>query len=314
VDVDVTGETVLRCAACAAPLRDGDLFCERCGARSGAAEAADAVGGGDVRDRVELDLVVAAGVSDRGLVHRRNEDAYCLEAGGPRRVAAVVCDGISAASAGDVAAQTAARAALSVLAEGISNRSRDGRTVTLDAIGAAQLAVAEVPWTTRVGRVSPSCTLVCALQREDEMAIGALGDSRAYWHDGNGTIQLTVDDSWAQEQVSEGRLSTRQAMRDPRSHAVTHWVGADAPARPPRVALLRPVRPGRLLLCTDGLWNYVSDPAELGALIDGLPSGASPAAVARALADTALERGGRDNITVVVIGISEERSNEQLRS
>jgi serine/threonine protein phosphatase PrpC len=93
-------------------------------------------------------------------------------------------------------------------------------------------------------------------------------------------------------------------MRDPRSHAITHWVGADAPARPPRVSVLRPERPGRLLLCSDGLWNYVRTSSELGELLDALPAGASPAGVARALTDVALERGGRDNITVAVIDIA----------
>ncbi len=312
--MDVTDAVTLRCTGCGATLRDGDVFCEQCGARSAAAETTATGSEGGARNRVELDLVVAAAVSDRGLVHRRNEDAHCLEVRGTGAVAAVVCDGISTASAGDVAAQTAARAAGSVLAAMVDEPFRDGRVVTLEAIAAAQDAVAQVPWTTRAGRVSPSCTLVCALWRGDELAIGALGDSRAYLHDSTGTVQLTVDDSWAQEQLVTGRLTREQAMRDPRSHAITHWVGAGAPARSPRVALIRPVRAGRIVLCTDGLWNYVADPAELGELIEALPPGTSPAAVARALTDTALDRGGRDNVTVVVIDIPGGHSNEQLRS
>jgi serine/threonine protein phosphatase PrpC len=299
--VDVTGATELRCAVCDAPLRADDLFCERCGARLVAGEEEPPAG----RGRVELDLVVAGAVSDRGRVHRRNEDAYCVDVRGERAVAAVVCDGISSASAGDMAAQAAARAAGSVLAAALSERSPDGHAAIFEAVGAAHAAVTLVPWTTRADRAAPSCTLVCALWREDELAIGALGDSRAYWHDRNGTVQLTVDDSWAEEQVAEGRLTREQAMRHPCSHAITHWVGADAPARPPHTSLLRAPRSGRLLLCTDGLWNYLADPAELGELIDVLPPHASPAAVARSLTDTALERGGRDNITVAVIDISE---------
>jgi serine/threonine protein phosphatase PrpC len=255
-------------------------------------------------DRMEVDLMIAAGVSDRGRVHGRNEDAFRLEVNAERGVAAVVCDGISSASAGDAAARTAADAAAVVLADAIADASADGHAAAIDAIGAAQDAVAQVPWTTLAERATPSCTLVCALWREHELVIGALGDSRAYWHDDVETTQLTVDDSWAEEQVAEGRLTRQQAMRDPRSHAITHWVGADAPSRPPQVLLVRPKRPGRLVLCTDGLWNYVATPTELRELIDSLPSGASPAAVARALTDTALERGGRDNITVAVIDIT----------
>jgi serine/threonine protein phosphatase PrpC len=294
--VDVSGATDVQCVACGAPLRDGDRFCEQCGARVGAGEHAG--------DRLELDLGIAAAVSDRGCVHRRNEDAFCLQAIGERAVAAVVCDGISSASAGDAAARAAAEAAATMLARAISEAASDLRSATAGAIDSANEAVAQVPWTTRTGRATPSCTLVSALWRERELVIGALGDSRAYWHDRDGTVQLTVDDSWAEQQVAEGRLTRAQAMRDPRSHSITHWVGADAPPRPPRVSLLRPRRPGRLVLCTDGLWNYVSTPHELGELVDELPSLASPAAVARALTDVALGRGGRDNITVVVIDIS----------
>jgi PPM family protein phosphatase len=327
VDVDVTGVAQLRCAACGAPLQDGDRFCEHCGARQiddadtvargcracgAAADAIDTDGycsvcGARQRaavDRTEVDLAVAAAVSDRGRAHHRNEDAYRIEVVAERGGTAVLCDGISSASAGDTAAASAAAAAAEVLARAAADSSRDGSDATREAIGAAFDAVSTVQWTTRTDRAMPSCTLVCALWRPPEIVIGSLGDSRAYWHDSEGTRQLTVDDSWAEEQVAQERLTPEQAMRDPRSHSITHWVGDDAPARPPRIHCLHPERPGRLLLCTDGLWNYVATPAALGQLIDALPAAASPAAVARALADVALDRGGRDNITVAVIDIA----------
>ena len=173
----------------------------------------------------------------------------------------------------------------------------------LAAVEAAYDVVAEVQWTRRTDRAVPSCTLVCALWRDDQIVIGSVGDSRAYWCDPDSTRQLTVDDSWAEEQVAEGLMSREEAFRDRRSHSITHWVGADAPARPPRVVTIRPERAGRLLLCTDGLWNYVPSPAALQELIAVLPAGASPAALARTLTDTALARGGRDNITVAVVDV-----------
>jgi serine/threonine protein phosphatase PrpC len=294
--VDLTGVTELRCSGCGAALQEGDLFCEQCGARA----FADDPGG----DRVELDLVAAAAVSDRGRVHRRNEDAFALEVLGDRAVAAVVCDGISSSSAGDVAARSAADAAARVLVAAVGDGAQpDGRAAVLEAVDAARDAVAQVPWTTRVDRAMPSCTLVGALWRGNEIVVGSVGDSRAYWIDGSEAHQLTVDDSWTGEQVAEGLLSLEQAMRDPRSHSITRWIGPDAPARPARVMTLHPDRPGRLLLCSDGLWNYVPTPAALGELIAGLPAEASAAALARALTDTALVRGGRDNITVAVVDV-----------
>jgi serine/threonine protein phosphatase PrpC len=297
----MTTETDLSCPSCGAPLQTGDLFCERCGARLD--EPTLESPGEPAGSRVEVDLGVGAVVSDQGLVHRRNEDSFHLDVGGDGSVAVVVCDGISSASAGNVAARDAAKAAGTVLSEALHDPSRDAGAATLQAIGAAREAVEHVEWTTRVKRVDPSCTLVSALCRDGEIMIGWVGDSRAYWIDAEGTEQLTVDDSFAEEGVAQGLLTPEQAAKSPFLHSITHWVGPDAPARPPRVNVLRPGRAGRLVLCTDGLWNYAPTPAELGGLVEALPDGASPAAIARALVETAIARGGHDNITVAVVDI-----------
>jgi serine/threonine protein phosphatase PrpC len=321
----VSGEHEACCGACGAPRGAEDRFCERCGAPLDAGGLVDSgcracgaparalgadgyctVCGVRARaraERVELDLTVAAAVSDQGRVHRRNEDAFHLEIVAERGVAVVVCDGISSATAGDVAAQSAARAAGGVLAQAIGDPTHGADEATVAAIEAAHLAVEQVPWTARSDRPVPSCTLVSAIWRDGEVTVGWIGDSRAYWLGPDGCRQLTVDDSWAAEQVTEGVLSAEEAARDPRFHWITHWVGSDAPDRPPRLHTLRPPTAGRLLLCTDGLWNYAPAPADLAALVDALPDGAAPAAVARSLTETALERGGRDNITVAVLEI-----------
>ena len=285
------------CPNCQAPFHAGDVFCEQCGTRLAEDEPP-----ASEQDRIELDLAVAAAVSDRGRVHRRNEDSFFLEVsdGG---VAAVICDGISSASAGNAAARDAAKTAGEVLAAAVADPERDGTAAMTDAIQAAGGAVELVPWTTRTGRVDPSCTLVSALRRGDEVVIGWVGDSRAYWLDAEDTRQLTIDDSLAEEGIARGMLTPEQAAASPVLHTITNWVGPDAPARPPRLATLTPDRPGRLLLCTDGLWNYMPTIPELRELVDALPDGASPAALARALADVAVARGGKDNITLAVIEV-----------
>jgi PPM family protein phosphatase len=291
-------EMRLTCPSCGAPQQAGDRFCEQCGARldEEAPERSD-------ETHTELDLVVAAVVSDLGQKHRRNEDSFRLEVSGERNVAVVVCDGISSASAGNVAARDAAQAAGAVLADAVAHPDTDAGTAILEAIQAANQAVVHVEWTTRTRRVDPSCTLVCALCRGSDVRVGWVGDSRAYWFDADESHQLTVDDSFAEEAVAQGVLTPEQAAKSPFLHSITHWVGPDSPARPPRVVALRPERPGRLVLCTDGLWNYAPGADELARLLRALPEGAAPAAVARALTDTANDRGGHDNITVAVVDI-----------
>jgi serine/threonine protein phosphatase PrpC len=291
-----------RCPTCQVPFQEGDAFCEQCGAQLTEPERSP-----NSDDRTELDLAVAAVVSDRGVVHRRNEDSFYLTVGPERTAAVVVCDGTSSASAGNAAAREATQAAGTVLAEAIADLARDGGTVTEEAIQAAQDAVTQVPWTTRTRRVDPSCTIVSALCREGEIVIGWVGDSRAYWVDDDGARQLTVDDSFAEEGVTKGLLTPEQAAKSPFLHAITNWVGPNAPERPPHTAVLRPDRRGRLVLCTDGMWNYTADIDELDRLFEALPSDASPAEVARALTDTALAAGGHDNITVAVVDIEPTR-------
>ena len=336
----MSAQTQVVCAACGAQLQEGDVFCEQCGTRVGDAaapapeapvaqsagpataqpQACRACGAGadqidpdgycmicGVRQRppnshVELDLVTAAAVSDQGLVHRRNEDAFHLELVGERRGAAVVCDGISSASASDAAARHAAEAAGELLARTLAESTSDARESMVAAIEAARAAVEETPWTTRVDREMPSCTLVSAAWRDGQVVVGWVGDSRAYWLPDGGARQLTVDESWAEEQIAGGSLSAEDAAHDPRFHSITNWVGGDAPERPPQIVALTAEGPGRLILCSDGLWNYLSSADELAGLVAAVAS-RSAAAVARSLTETALARGGHDNVTVAVIDI-----------
>jgi PPM family protein phosphatase len=329
----------LTCAACEAPLAEGDRFCEQCGARisddrpvSPAAPASERAGA-SVRapetagcwscgapaeaigedgycsqcgmrqrpphDHDELDLEVAAAVTDKGKVHHRNEDAFALQVH-DQRVAAVVCDGVSTASASNAAARAAADAAAAVLAGALTDATRGWEEITKAAIAAANEAVGGVEWTTRTDRVDPSCTLVSALCRGEEIVVGWAGDSRAYWIEAADVTQLTADDSGAKLQIEAG-MPPAQAFKTPFAHAITNWVGPDAPTQEPGIAVFRPEHPGRLLLCTDGLWNYAPTPPELAALLEAIPAGSGPVAVARTLTDAALDRGGRDNITVVVV-------------
>jgi serine/threonine protein phosphatase PrpC len=332
------------CPHCAEPIGTTDQFCEGCGAdlrvrRSGtvAVTVADrpchgcglaagtAVGPGteycpqcglrrrDGTDRVEIDLGALAGVSDRGYGHARNEDAMALgHTAGPYAagLAAVVCDGVSTTDSPELASRTAAEAALDVLL-GAGRAGRPSGSHSLDAVAAAARAVAVLPAPN--ARHAPCCTLVSALVDRSapdlpEITVAWVGDSRAYWLAEAGAAeparQLTADHSWAAEMVARGVLDAPTAMADVRAHTITHWLGADGEPEP-GVVTLRPAGSGVLLLCSDGLWNYLPDAEGLAAItLRAIDKGTGSLDVAAALTAVALEAGGHDNITVIVIPIT----------
>ena len=86
------------------------------------------------------------------------------------------------------------------------------------------------------------------------------------------------------------------------AHAITRWLGVDAPDHTPRVTSVVIDAPGWLLVCSDGLWNYCSPAEDVAALVarTAARSAGEPLATASALVDWANGQGGRDNITVAL--------------
>jgi serine/threonine protein phosphatase PrpC len=284
----------LACPTCGATFLADDEFCEACGAR-----VADAT----ERDHRELVGDRVAAITDRGRLHRRNEDATAI-AIGATAIGAVVCDGVSSAPAPHLASQVAVEAAAAVFAREVESDGVDGRAACVDAIAAADAAVAALPRAVFADEAAPACTCVAALWDGHTVTIASVGDSRAYWIGHDAPRQLTVDDSWAREQVDAGLMTLDEALADARAHAITRWIGPDAVDAPPSIIDFVPRRAGRLVLCSDGLWNHVSKPEQLAALVTALPGTPSPADVARALVRVALDAGGHDNVTVAVIDVA----------
>jgi serine/threonine protein phosphatase PrpC len=262
---------------------------------------------------MEEDLGQVAGVSDRGLRHSRNEDAMHFAVAdtdsGPVAVA-IVCDGVSSAPRPDEASWTAVNAGITLLAEG-AERGDDPEAISRAAVKTAGRALTELAGPDG----APASTYVSAVVSQRQITVCWLGDSRAYWLPANtpapagpndtiditgGSRRVTRDDSLAEEIVAAGLATMDEAMASPQAHVITRWLGADLPDPESHVEQFTPTGPGVLLLCSDGLWNYRPEAAELAAM--AMPAALTrPLDAAADLAKFALDSGGLDNITVVII-------------
>jgi serine/threonine protein phosphatase PrpC len=288
----LSGGPGLVCPSCGQAVFADDQFCEGCG--SAIAEPRDRA-----RDRDEFDGGRVGGVTDRGLVHERNDDAMYArvdEHEGGRRTVAVVCDGVSTSAAPEVAAQLAAEVIGEMLVAGSSAEN---------AFAAADEQVRELPWTTVPGRTGPSCTAVAAVVGDGEIRLAWAGDSRAYWVTVDAVRVLTVDHSWAQEQIDAGAMTPAEAAADRRAHMITRWLGECGLDHGVAQATVPVDSSGRLVLCSDGLWAHLSmdDLREMHLALQ--ESGAL--GLARSLVALALARGGSDNTTVVVVDVDGPR-------
>ncbi|OHV34875.1 hypothetical protein BCD49_23010 [Pseudofrankia sp. EUN1h] len=290
------------CPACSSAAVGDDGYCLDCGLWLGSAHPGD---------HVEVDLGRLAGVSDRGLVHRHNEDAMGLRlvawpdpatADGTGTAAiAVVCDGVSTVPGSGPAAALAAQAATTTLADWLA-AARPHAPAVQGALRAATERAQRAMPAAPAGDPAPSCTFAAAIVTGTDLTVGWLGDSRVYLlgSDG-GALRLTADDTLAAEAVRAGIIPPEAADTAPGAHTITRWLSPDRVEARPSVAFVPVTGPGRIVVCTDGLWNYASGVSELAAHVADLPPGASALAVARHLTKVALRAGGRDNITVVVI-------------
>jgi serine/threonine protein phosphatase PrpC len=293
------------CRRCTESVARRDRYCEQCGAW-----VADLW-----RDRVEVDIGIAAGVSDRGHRHHRNEDAIALRdiglslgSSAQRGVAvAIVCDGVSSSARPDEASEVAAEVAAEVLVAAL--RTDDNPAVaTREAIRAAHQAVTELASSVEDdsdgASRAPACTFVSAVVVGNAVTVGWVGDSRAYWipeiQTNSAPARLTRDDSWLTQVLAAGTLSPAQAAADRRAHAITAWLGRDADQVDPHVVTIEPAGSGVVVVCTDGLWNYLDTVDELAAAVPAQAL-AAPLDVARLLVEIALHSGGRDNVTVAVL-------------
>ena len=287
-----------------------DGYCEKCGTKQPSE-----------RDHFrEAPAPWVAGVCDRGIRHTRNEDAMALLAGATEaeRAVLVVLDGVSNTDRSDEASLAGARAAREVLRTPLprgmgtpESRLSAVTKVFADAVEAANDAVSG--FTPEGSEHPPSATFVAAIIEGAVLSYANVGDSRAYWlPDGAPGEMLTVDDSAAQLQIEAG-MDRIQAETGPQGHAITRWLGRDAPDLTPRVGERALDAAGWVLVCSDGLWNYASEPEALVAQMTAAGT-TEPAALALALVEFATAKGGMDNITVALARIAGQNAGTQTET
>ena len=232
-----------------------------------------------------------AAATDTGRRRAANEDSWVA-----KLPLFAVADGMGGHSAGDLAS--------AAVVEHLADVAR-GKFVTTErieeALDAATDDIIELASETELG-VGTTVTGAALVLHDGApyFAIFNIGDSRVYRFERNELAQVTRDHSVVQEMVDAGALSAADAEQHPDSNIITRAVGFGA--RPALDYWMLPPRAGmRLLVCSDGLTKEVSDTR----IRMHLAAGLSPVETAGALVDAALASGGRDNVTVIVVDVTE---------
>jgi serine/threonine protein phosphatase PrpC len=225
-----------------------------------------------------------------GLVRQTNEDAGFA---GP--YLQIVADGVGGAAAGEIASATTTYVVSALAA---AHPDQDPATLLAEAAAMAhrELRRGIEDDETRTGMAT---TLIAALIRGDTVTLAHIGDSRAYlWRDSTLT-RLSTDHTFVQTLVDAGRLTPEEAAQHPYRSVVINSVNADD--APTTVVQELGLSVGdRLLLCSDGLTDFVPDEVLAEALTEP-----DPDVCAGVLVDAALAAGGRDNVTVLVSDLTE---------
>jgi protein phosphatase len=233
--------------------------------------------------------------TDVGRVRQANEDSLLVA---PPVFA--VADGMGGHDGGDVASRIVVEE-LARLA-GTTYDVRGGAEAVSGSLVRAQARLQEYAEAQRVAHPlwHAGTTAVAALLVEaddgPQWLLANLGDSRIYCLAGGRLVQVSVDHSVVQQLVDAGQITPDEALTHPERHVITRALGGSGSVEPDYF-LVPLASAERLLLCSDGINGMIDDSAIERVLV-GV---ADPTDAARALVRAALEAGGRDNATAVVV-------------
>ncbi|HEV7590641.1 MAG TPA: PP2C family serine/threonine-protein phosphatase [Longimicrobium sp.] len=238
-----------------------------------------------------------AGATDVGRVRPHNEDSFLVDA--PRGVF-LVADGMGGHAAGEIASAIASEAVGAALRQGVDGGlgAADLGVVMRESIHQAHMSILNYSATKPETRGMGTTMTALVICDDGAFRVGHIGDSRCYVLRDGELEQVSRDHTWVQREVDEGRLTPMGARRHRLAHVLSRALGADSLDEPDVYA--GTLLPGDLvLLATDGLTGMLTDrllrriltrEAELHELVADLIVGAN-------------ERGGRDNITAVLVKV-----------
>ena len=235
--------------------------------------------------------------TDVGRVREVNEDGVLAA---PPVFA--VADGMGGHDSGDVASRIAVEELRKLADEGYE--PAEGHVAVVEALARAQERIVGYAGDRRAEglRSSPGTTAVSALLVEAEgrpaWLVANLGDSRCYRLAHGMLEQVSVDHSLVQHYVDTGQITRSEAAHHPERHVVTRALGGPGMPRPDLFVLPLEAAP-RLLLCSDGINGMIAD----GLIATVLRDLDDPQEAADRLVEEALEAGGHDNATAVVVDV-----------
>jgi serine/threonine protein phosphatase PrpC len=244
----------------------------------------------------------AGAATDVGRVRQINEDRYLAD----ERLFAVA-DGVGGHQAGEVASQTSVETLLRTFTEG--EHTTEG---LITAAEAANQAVWQLAQASREKRGMGTTLTALALVSEggdEQLALINVGDSRAYLLQQGELIQLTEDHSLVEELVRDGKLTPAEAQVHPQRSIITRALGMEPQIEVDSWEII-PYTGDRILLCSDGLTNELSDER----IASTLRQLADPQEAAHDLVRQARAAGGSDNITVVIVDVVDDDGRSKQAS
>ncbi|MGB7818486.1 MAG: protein phosphatase 2C domain-containing protein [Ornithinibacter sp.] len=238
----------------------------------------------------DLHLVFGS-ASEVGRVRDHNEDGLIADG-----TVFAVADGMGGHAAGEVASRLVIEA-LTTLRERPPARADDVGAVLAEANQQILDRAAERPDQRGMGTTVAGLAVIGS-EGEPRWVVFNIGDSRVYRLAGDGAQRVTRDHSEVQELLDAGVIDEDEARRHPMRNVITRSLGTD-PAPDADAWVLEPEVGERFVLCSDGLSNELPD----GEIIRIARECADPQVAADALVGAAVQAGGRDNVSVVVVSV-----------